>query len=311
MLGAGPGGQSFDPAPADAHARLLSRFLAEIPPDDAVSASSALAPHLSHRAQLYLFPNVLDAQDILLDLTTSPFPTGWSDQRLRVLSLLRQGDFGVVDAMDGYLLLRRGAAAMDLPAAALSFSEGPLYELSRAPLATFDGNIKLVGASSRVGAVLGAGWNESATLDWVVDGPVTRDLVLAVWADGTPRPVAPDIAGETPALVWRPTSSWQPGTVIRVIVPAVAVARPGPIQVGWVHADAQGHLSDWSVCTDAAGQSCPLGSHFVLPPPQGYAQSGGTTVVDVPFLMRRWAGGFAALAGEARFLFGGARDGLS
>ncbi|GEM_PF-835963 len=311
VLGAGPGGQSFDPVPADAHARLLSRFLAEIPPDDAVSASSALAPHLSHRDKLYLFPNVLDAQDILLDLTTSPFPTSWSDQRLRVLSLLRQGDFGVVDAMDGYVLLRRGAPTMNLPADALGFFEGPFDERSRAPLATFDGNIKLVSASSRVDAVLGAGWSESVTLDWVADGPVLDDLALAVWADGTPRPVSPDFAGETPSLVWRPTSSWQPEMVIRVTVPAVAVARPGPLQVGWVHTDAQGHLSDWSICTDAAGQSCPLGSHFVLPPPQGYAQSGGNLVVDLRFLLHRWAGGFAALAGEARHLFGGARDGLS
>ncbi|HEY8742100.1 MAG TPA: DUF2079 domain-containing protein, partial [Chloroflexota bacterium] len=82
QLGSGLGGRAFALPLPDAHARLLPRFLTQIPASDAVSTSSSLAPHLSERRRLYLFPNVLDAQEVLLDLTSSPYPLDWPAQRL-------------------------------------------------------------------------------------------------------------------------------------------------------------------------------------------------------------------------------------
>src|SRR6185312_10622421 len=134
VSGAGPGSRAFQVVQPSTHDRLLARFLAEIPPNDAVSATSALAPHLSHRRALYLFPNVLDAQEVLLDLTADPFPLDRPAQRTRLLSLLR-GGFGVVDAQDGFVLLRRGAPVVNLPPAAFSFTDGPTALAGRAPLA--------------------------------------------------------------------------------------------------------------------------------------------------------------------------------
>jgi len=263
QLGAGPGGRAFSLAAPDAHARQLARFLAQIPADDAVSTSSSLAPHLSHRQELYLFPNILDAQDILLDLTTSPFPVSWEDQRVRLLGLLQTGDFGVADAADGYVLLRRGAPLRNLPRDTFSFVDGPFAASVEQPLATF-GPLILLGADIRDSKVIGIGWQETLTLDVMLDQPVAEDDVLAVWTGGTPRPLPPDFAGAVPALIWRPTSNWQPGQIMHVAVPPLAVAQPQALQIGWFNQASPTGPVHWLPCVEAGGDACPLDSHFVV-----------------------------------------------
>lgn len=263
QLGAGPGGRAWTLQRPDAHARLLSRFLAEIPPDAPVSTTSALAPHLTHRREIYLFPNVLDAQDILLDLTAAPYPLSWGDQRVRLLDLLRGGGFGVVDAADGYVLLRRGASVANLPPAAFSFTQGPAAALARRPEATF-GGLSLLDATIRQSAVIGAGWQETLTMDWSVNQPQTNNAILAVWTNGTPRPVPPDFRDETPSLVWLPTSNWQPGQAVRIVTPPLAVKRPTALQVGWFLQDPPQAPIHWLPCVEAGGAPCPLGTHFVV-----------------------------------------------
>src|SRR5581483_9238826 len=52
LTGVVPGGPGLAVPEVGAHERLLERFLAQIPPDAAVSASTALVPHLSQRAAI-------------------------------------------------------------------------------------------------------------------------------------------------------------------------------------------------------------------------------------------------------------------
>jgi len=267
QLGSGLGGRAFALPLPDAHARLLPRFLAQIPAGDAVSTSSSLAPHLSERRKLYLFPNVLDAQEVLLDLTSSSYPLNWSQQRLTLLTLLQGGSFGVADAADGYVLLRRGAPLRNLPRTAFSFSDGSVAALSQQPLATFDGHLFLLDDHIQASSVIGAGWQETLTLDWTLDQPLADDETLAVWTNGTPRPRPPDFQGPIPTLTWRATSNWQPGQVIRVVVPGLTVAYPGQLQIAWFHPKAEGSGLDWLPCVNASGQTCPLGNHYVIGAP--------------------------------------------
>ncbi len=94
-----------------AHNRLLRRFLAQIPPDAAISTMPTLHPHLSHRPSIYKFPALGNSQFVLLDIAAA---TGWSihplEMRREVDNLLKAGQWTVQDGADGYLLLRKNAA---------------------------------------------------------------------------------------------------------------------------------------------------------------------------------------------------------
>ncbi|MFZ2487918.1 MAG: DUF2079 domain-containing protein [Anaerolineae bacterium] len=111
-----------------AHHRLLARFAAQIPPDAALSTSSTLYPHFSHRQRIFLFPALADSQFVLLDqAATSDWTLHPTEMRNRVQALLAAGDWAVQDAADGYLLLRRqpGSPALtlaDLPVEFFTFA---------------------------------------------------------------------------------------------------------------------------------------------------------------------------------------------
>lgn len=95
------------------HHKNLTRFVNQIPRYAKVSTTTTLFPHLSHRPVLYRFPTILDAEYILLDVSQANI-TNPVDYRENYLSALKAG-FGVRDALDGYILLQRGATQKELP----------------------------------------------------------------------------------------------------------------------------------------------------------------------------------------------------
>ena len=98
----------------NSHDRIAASFFADIPRDAAVSTMSAFAPHLTTRRDIYLFPDVADAEYLLLD--TGMDANYWPheglkarDESLRdMLPHLTGGQFGVVREEDGVILLKRG-----------------------------------------------------------------------------------------------------------------------------------------------------------------------------------------------------------
>lgn len=105
-----------------AHDRLAQRFIAQIPPDASVAAQGKLYPHLSNRLTAYQLPDVNDAEYVFFDVTTGTWPVHPNDIWALAQDLLRSGDYGVLDAADGYLLLRRGLPTTDLPNAFYDFA---------------------------------------------------------------------------------------------------------------------------------------------------------------------------------------------
>lgn len=105
--------------PSSQHARLLARFVKEIPQQASVSTLSDLAPHLSNRQDIYLFPVVNDADVILFD--SDPAVNYWpftsddarGEARNALIPLLVSGEYGLVKQEDGVLLLRRGHDTAD------------------------------------------------------------------------------------------------------------------------------------------------------------------------------------------------------
>src|SRR5207302_113759 len=71
MAGAGPLAANYAPADVTEHALRASAIAEQLPPAAAVSASASLVPHLTHRARAYVFPAVLDAHYVFLDVRSS------------------------------------------------------------------------------------------------------------------------------------------------------------------------------------------------------------------------------------------------
>ncbi|MBF6591897.1 MAG: DUF2079 domain-containing protein [Ktedonobacterales bacterium] len=92
------------------HIRLGQRLLTAIPPTASVSAEAGLVPHLSERVDIYQFPSGADtAEYVFLDVTTGTFyPFINANEYIAAFHrLLTSGDFTMLAAQDGYLLLRR------------------------------------------------------------------------------------------------------------------------------------------------------------------------------------------------------------
>jgi uncharacterized membrane protein len=103
-----------------AHDQLGETLAADIPQDASVSAQSTLTPHVSERAAIYQFPSGDTSADyVFVDVKggdSYPFPSRTSYLNA-IKALVQSGNFQVVTANDGYLLLRRapGAGVPQLP----------------------------------------------------------------------------------------------------------------------------------------------------------------------------------------------------
>jgi len=90
------------------HDQIGRHILSLIPPRAAVSAGDYLNPHLSDRHNIYLFPDVNDAQYAVVDVSREDFPTKPIDEMDIIReSMLTPGTWGIVAAEDGYLLMER------------------------------------------------------------------------------------------------------------------------------------------------------------------------------------------------------------
>lgn len=104
-----PFAQGFRWPHVTAHSTLGLHFIDSIPPTASVSAQTRLVPHLSQRVIVYLFPyGDTVAQYILLDVTGDKYPFATTQAYNReVKKVLLSGQYGIVTAQDGYLLLKR------------------------------------------------------------------------------------------------------------------------------------------------------------------------------------------------------------
>ncbi len=236
--GALPFSRGFSWPQVTAHDALAQRFIDMIPAPASVSAQSSLAPHLSERSAIYLFPYEDDRADyIFLDITSYTYPFESYKYTSEVKKVLLSGSYGIVAAQDGYLLLKRGLTAPgispfspvqngddvvpDLPNDFCSFVRVSPREVTHALQVDFSSNS---GPSADISLV---GYNVAppnsfsvatrfmqVTAFWKVNTsslPPLRVLVLLVDNNGKEQFSSIDF----PALSWCPTSMWKPGMVLR------------------------------------------------------------------------------------------------
>ncbi|GIW06561.1 MAG: hypothetical protein KatS3mg060_1366 [Dehalococcoidia bacterium] len=205
------------------HHRLFNQIKAVIPPDAAVSAGTTLNPHVSQRQRLYLFPDISDAEYIVVDVTASPHPLDYAALHWRVTGLLNGGEWGWIEARDGYLVIKRGEPNRPLPPEFFTFTrvEGE-PKIDRKLSATFGESVQFLGFSLSPGEVLHQkDGGARLQLFFRANGRIPRDYLVGVTAIANGEVVS---AGYWwPATLWYPMTRWGDEIVV-VDVPRVALA---------------------------------------------------------------------------------------
>ena len=201
-----------------AHHQLLDRFAAQIPPDAALSVTTDLYPHLSHRELIYQFPILGNAQWTLVDVsgTTDLHP---NDLQAKVRGLLAAG-WGVVDAADGYILLAQGRGAAEIPDSFYDFARVSAPDSGEAgavqpqyPLdVTFGNKLRLIGYD----IVDNVKWRRTNfRFYWEVLESLSPETAISMQVITPDGATADDtVQRPMPALLWYPPARWQPGEII-------------------------------------------------------------------------------------------------
>ncbi|MBC7237530.1 MAG: DUF2079 domain-containing protein, partial [Chloroflexi bacterium] len=230
QIGVSPLAQTFYPPHPGDHHRLGKALMRQIPPEAPLSAQTNLYPHLSQREKAYLYPALNDAEYVLLDVTSSPYPLTPSGLYLSARQLLRQGDFGLLAAEDGYLLLQRGRSPSwneALPASFYTFARAagpPAYSLR----ARFGDDLELVGYGYRILSVVHAQHRHMTLFTyWRALRPLELDYHFAFFFTRRDGAIAFCYCEDTSATAWYPPYRWRPGEVVRLETPVLVTSRRG------------------------------------------------------------------------------------
>jgi hypothetical protein len=210
-----PLARDFDWPGRTHHHHLLDRFANQISPEAPVSTTPPLHPHLAHREKIYVFPTIADAAYVLLDISgrTDAHP---NDVRKTFDTLIESGEFKILDAADGYVLMSQGAGTQGqqqtLPDAFYDFAREVDPEPQYPALIEFDGRLRFLGYD----VIDDPKWQQThLRLYWQALAPLTDN----------PRPW-PIVFSDTGDLIedtsqrpmvvplWYPPTHWQPGETI-------------------------------------------------------------------------------------------------
>ena len=205
--------RSFSWPGRTSHHRMLDEVIGEIPANAVISAQANLFPHVSQRERAYLWPDPRDKEYVLLDVSDPSFWNRDGAQEGVKRDLEQDASFSWTLARDGYLVLKKGAKSKPLPDEFYSFVRAddpqPLYPMT----VDFGDVVRLLGFSP----LYEREEEVRFYLYFQALRPLEKDYAITLYlADeqgnvigGTDRP--------QPALVWYPTSLWQPGETIEVI----------------------------------------------------------------------------------------------
>ena len=257
FVGKMPFAENFQWPTISAHTQLAQHFINMIPPNASVSAQTKLVPHLSHRSTIYMFPygtpfdptkpasaSTAKADYILLDLEGDFYPYNTSLEYISaVKTVLLSGDYGVLAAQNGYLLLKRGlpppaispysaisaAQAQDpslrslllptLPASLCSDIYVAPQDATQRANATFTspggGSLSLLDFTVNTSSTINRTSGITVTTEWRVNAPITTPLqflFLMTSSDGKEYFVSNAVS----QLFWCQTNTWQSGSLVRL-----------------------------------------------------------------------------------------------
>jgi uncharacterized membrane protein len=203
------------------HDHLGETMARQIPADASLTAARRLHPHASNRPQMYAINHLenghlvrVDGVDyVWLDVTNS-WPVHPNDLKAGIEDLLA-GDYGVEQAIDGWLLLRRGALAKELPDAFYDFARTldpqPQYATRLQFLLDGEPVLECLGFDLIVETS-----TSSLQFYWRALQPLPADLkVYPFYFDDATGEILEDTRLRPMiAAVWYPPERWQVGEVI-------------------------------------------------------------------------------------------------
>ncbi len=239
-----PLARDFDWPQVTTHTRLAQRFFDQIPEGAIVSTTPPLHPHLAHRAKIYLYPTLADADYVLLDVAgpTDAFP---NDVKATFDAALASGRFGILDAADGYVLLARGCG----PPRCTDVLPEAFFDFVRVPAAEPQVPLQLDFALSPSGPAslrfLGYDviddpvWQQTAfRLYWQPLQPLPEDLQMWPFAfsrdgflieDPQQHPLV--------APLWYPPQRWQPGETVVIETLPWSLGETWSLGLAVLHSD--------------------------------------------------------------------------
>ena len=237
--------QGFQWPATSAHTALAKTIIKKIPVSASVSAQSSLVPHISHRKSVYLFPYQDTTVDyVFLDVTSDIYPFYSSNDYISAAKgLILNGAYGVIEADDGYLLLKKGAPSTavsplspvqigakddldvlpDLPQPFCSYVTASSIPHTQPPISialynqnatTTDETLMGFQVSAPKTASIGKAYL-SLTTYWHVTASTNvplQMLIIMVDKYGKEHLVSTDV----PSVYWCQTNTWKPGMIMRV-----------------------------------------------------------------------------------------------
>ena len=210
------------------HQRIGGELAAMIPREAAVSTSSALNPHVSQREQLYVFPRLENADYVFLDVTGPSIPLTAKEVRDTVLGLLERGEFGVLVAEDGFILLKRGLpGAKDIPDSFYSFARTEDIPSTARLFTGWEGQPESLAFDYRFSKYPFERYRMPVIiLYWLL--PPNREMGYSL------RLLAREPSGQVlwegldtaPAAVWYPPDRWRAGEVVKVETMPLSLGSP-------------------------------------------------------------------------------------
>ncbi|HKC73806.1 MAG TPA: DUF2079 domain-containing protein [Chloroflexota bacterium] len=211
------------------HDRVGYHILDMIPRHAAVAADDYLNDHLSDRRNIYLFPDIGDAQYAVVDVSRDNFPYSPGDEMSFIhTQMLDHGAWGVVYASDGYILMERrkpnpvhptmaynASFPATLPPSFYTFVVPPAAPRMVHPMTVdFGPSLQLVGYDvqrrEQVNLRQPDVW---LTTYWRLREPLTSPITPVVYL--TNGAGAIDVlATDHPATDWLPTTRWPVAKVI-------------------------------------------------------------------------------------------------
>jgi hypothetical protein len=205
--------------------------LADSLPQGVVAAQNHLNPHVSQRDTIYTFPHELEGVDyVFLDISSPPtFRTRMEEYRTAVRELLNSEEWGLVWAIDGYLLFQRGAPQASPGQEFYDFLRADGIGDASPVEATFGDSIQLSGLR----VVQNKGLAIEVRTYWRRVGNPEDLHIFVGLVDENGQPISHGFS-ETDVSYWDPPSQWMPGELIhdRAMLQIPANVSPTKVWIG-------------------------------------------------------------------------------